>query len=140
MTDFRVSWVLTDMNMSVIHGFLQHSYWAKGIPEATLRRALENSLCFGLFCADEQIGFARMITDKATFAYLADVFVLESHRGRGGSKVLMQAVMAHPELAGLRRMMLATSDAHGLYRQFGFTDLGNPGIMMEIHRPNVYQL
>lgn len=139
MNRFRVITNFDDMDMTVIHGFLSQSYWAKGIPQATLRKALENSLCFGLFDGEQQVGFARMVTDKATFAYLADVFVLESHRGHGGAKTLMTAIMDHADLQGLRRMLLATRDAHSLYRQFGFTDLARPEIMMELHRPDIYQ-
>ncbi len=139
MNRFRVITNIDDMDMTVIHGFLSQSYWAKGIPQATLQKALENSLCFGLFDGEQQVGFARMVTDKATFAYLADVFVLESHRGHGGAKTLMTAIMDHADLQGLRRMLLATRDAHSLYRQFGFTDLARPEIMMELHRPDIYQ-
>ncbi|WP_338590634.1 GNAT family N-acetyltransferase [Shewanella khirikhana] len=139
MNRFRVITNIDDMDMTVIHGFLSQSYWAKGIPQATLRKALENSLCFALFDGEQQVGFARMVTDKATFAYLADVFVLESHRGHGGAKTLMTAIMDHADLQGLRRMLLATRDAHSLYRQFGFTDPARPEIMMELHRPDVYQ-
>ncbi len=139
MNRFRAITNIDDMDMTVIHGFLSQSYWAKGIPQATLQKALENSLCFGLFDGEQQVGFARMVTDKATFAYLADVFVLESHRGHGGAKTLMTAIMDHADLQGLRRMLLATRDAHSLYRQFGFTDLARPEIMMELHRPDIYQ-
>lgn len=139
MNRFRVITNIDDMEMAVIHGFLSQSYWAKGIPQATLQKALQNSLCFGLFDGEQQVGFARMVTDKATFAYLADVFVLESHRGHGGAKTLMTAIMDHADLQGLRRMLLATRDAHSLYRQFGFTDLARPEIMMELHRPDIYQ-
>lgn len=139
MNHFRVITNIDDMEMAVIHGFLSQSYWAKGIPQATLQKALQNSLCFGLFDGEQQVGFARMVTDKATFAYLADVFVLESHRGHGGAKTLMTAIMDHADLQGLRRMLLATRDAHSLYRQFGFTDLARPEIMMELHRPDIYQ-
>lgn len=106
----------------------------------TLQRALENSLCFGVFTqGGEQVVFARMITDKATFAYLADVFVLEAHQGKGLSKLLMAAILDHPELQGLRRMALATRDAHGLYQQFGFKALAAPEIYMELHTPNLYE-
>lgn len=106
----------------------------------TLQRSLENSLCFGVFTqAGEQVGFARMITDKATFAYLADVFILEAHQGQGLSKLLMAAIVEHPDLQGLRRMLLATKDAHGLYQQFGFTALADPDIYMTLHQPNIYE-
>lgn len=134
--------VSTDRNrldIDMVHGFLSQSYWAKGIPRATVIRSIEGSLCFGLYVGEIQIGFARMITDGATFAYLADVFVLEEHRGRGLSKWLMQVIMEHPDLQGLRRMMLATRDAHGLYRKFGFTNLTFPERWMQIHHPDIYQ-
>ena len=137
---YKISANFADMDVDVIHGFISASYWAKGIPMATLRRSLENSLCFGVFTqAGEQVGFARMITDKATFAYLSDVFVLEPHQGKGLSKLLMSAILDHPDLQGLRRMVLATGDAHGLYQQFGFTALAAPEIYMELHTPNLYE-
>ncbi|NQZ91155.1 MAG: GNAT family N-acetyltransferase [Moritella sp.] len=137
---YKISANFADMDVDVIHGFISASYWAKGIPMATLRRSLENSLCFGVFTqAGEQVGFARMITDKATFAYLSDVFVLEPHQGKGLSKLLMAAILDHPDLQGLRRMVLATGDAHGLYQQFGFTALAAPEIYMELHTPNLYE-
>jgi N-acetylglutamate synthase-like GNAT family acetyltransferase len=100
---------------------------------------MANSLCFGLFFRQSQVGLARVITDKATFAYLADVYVLEAHRGQGLCKRLLEAIQGHPDLQGLRRFMLATRDAHGLYRQFGFEPLANPSRMMEIVKPNVYR-
>ncbi|WP_417762926.1 GNAT family N-acetyltransferase [Shewanella sp.] len=128
------------LDIDVVHGFLSQSYWAKGIPLATLQRAIDNSLCFGVYAASgEQVGFARMITDRATFVYLADVFVLPAHRGLGLSKLLMSEIVAHADLQGLRRMALATSDAHGLYQQFGFTPLNRANTFMELWQPNVYQ-
>ena len=126
------------LDVAVVHGFLTDSYWAKGIPVETVRRSIRNSLCFGLYEGSRQIGFARVVTDRATFAYLADVFVLESHRGRGLAKLLMDAVVAHPELQGLRRWMLATRDAHALYAQYGFTPLPAPEGFMQLHDPGVY--
>ncbi len=126
-------------NLEYIHNFLTHSYWAQGIPVETVKRSIENSLCFGVFHLHQQIGFARMITDKATFAYLADVFIDEAYRGKGLSKWLMEHIMLHPELQGLRRMMLATRDAHGLYAQFGFTPLNYVDRWMNIHRPDIYK-
>jgi len=138
--NYKISANFVDMDLEVIHGFISGSYWAKGIPVATLQRALENSLCFGVFTqTGEQVGFARMITDKATFAYLSDVFVLEMHQGKGLSKLLMAAILDHPDLQGLRRMVLATSDAHGLYQQFGFTALAAPEVYMELHTPYLYE-
>jgi GNAT superfamily N-acetyltransferase len=105
-----------------------------------MEKAIKNSLCFGVFTdSGNQVAFARMVTDSATFAYLADVFVLKEHRGKGLSKLLMQVIIAHPELQGLRRMALATSDAHSLYEQFGFKALGSPESFMELHQPDVYK-
>ena len=136
---YKIDNSLAAMDLSVIHDYISKSYWSTGIPFDTLRRALENSLCFGVFSeSGEQVGFARMITDTATFAYLADVFVLEEHRGRGLSKWLMHCILVHPELQGLRRITLATRDAHGLYEQFGFSALASPEIFMELWDPDVY--
>ncbi len=126
------------LNFRAIHDFLKNSYWAKEIPFGIMRKSIDHSLCFGVYDAAAQVGFARVITDSATFAYLADVFILESHRGRGLSKWLMQCIMEHPELQDLRRWMLATKDAHGLYAQYGFTPLKNPERIMEFHHPEVY--
>jgi len=127
------------LDLDVIHGFLCQSYWAEGIPRDTVRRAVEGSLCFGAYAGARQVGFARVVTDGATFAYLADVFVVESHRGRGLSRRLMEAVVSHPKLQGLRRWMLATRDAHGLYAEYGFTPLKAPERFMERHDPEVYR-
>ncbi len=127
------------LDIATIHGFLTTSYWAAGIPVETVKRSIEHSLNFGLFQNDQQVGFARVITDYTTFAYLADVFVLEPFRGRGLSKWLMQVIIAHPELQGLRKWVLFTRDAHGLYRQVGFTSLANPERAMERNFPNVYK-
>lgn len=127
------------LDVAAIHAYLTRSYWSPGIPMATVERAIANSLCFGLFHGPTQIGFARVVTDRATFAYLADVYVLEPHRGKGLSKWLMETVVSHPDMQGLRRFMLGTRDAHGLYRQFGFGELANPARMMEILKSDVYQ-
>lgn len=126
------------LDMGVVHGFLGSSYWAEGVPSEVVRRSIEHSLCFGVYEGGAQVGFARVVTDRATFAYLCDVFVAEGHRGRGLGKLLMETIIAHPELQGLRRWMLATRDAHGLYWQFGFTALARPEIFMERHDPEVY--
>lgn len=126
------------LDLALVHEFLGASYWAHGIPLETVRRSIRNSLCFGLYEGERQIGFARVVSDRATFAYLADVFVLASHRGLGLGKLLMDAVVAHPELQGLRRWMLATRDAHGLYAQYGFTPLPAPERFMELHDADVY--
>jgi GNAT superfamily N-acetyltransferase len=119
------------LDVRAIHGFLTQSYWSPGVPIGVVHRSIENSLCFGVLHGRDQVGFARVITDKATFAYLADVYVLEAHRGRGLSKWLLEVIRGHADLQGLRRFMLATRDAHGLYAQFGFTPLANPSRMME---------
>jgi GNAT superfamily N-acetyltransferase len=119
------------LDLRFVHGYLETSYWAAGVPAEVVRRSVENSLCFGVYISEEQVGFARVVTDRATFAYLADVFVLEEHRGRGLGKWLVEVVLSHPELRGLRRWMLATRDAHELYRKYGFAELGRPGIFME---------
>jgi len=127
------------MELLVIHRFLSDSYWSKNIPLETMKKAFKNSICFGVLDQqNKQIGFARMITDKTTFAYLADVFILEEYRGRGISKLLMKNILEHQDLRGLRRMVLATSDAHALYEQFGFTALANPSTFMELWEPDVY--
>jgi GNAT superfamily N-acetyltransferase len=127
------------LDIEGIHGFLAQSYWSPGIPRAVVERAIANSLCFAVFHQNKQIGFARVITDKATFAYLADVYILPEHRGMGLSKRLMEHITRHPDLQGLRRMLLATLDAHGLYEKFGFRPLAAPERMMEIHNPHVYR-
>jgi ribosomal protein S18 acetylase RimI-like enzyme len=124
---------------AAIHAFLTRSYWANGIPRGVVDASLAASLCFGLYDGPRQIGLARVITDRATFGYLCDVYVLEEYRGRGLGKWLMEAVIAHPDLQGLRRLVLVTRDAHGLYRGFGFRPLGRPEGYMEIARPRLYR-
>lgn len=136
---FSISTDPTRLDLAVIHGFLVQSYWSAGIPEATVRRAMANSLCFGVFDGDRQVGFARVVTDRATFGYLADAFVLPDHRGRGLSKWLVAVVLDHPDLQGLRRLLLATRDAHGLYTQLGFKPVAVPGNFMDRHDPDVYR-
>ena len=128
----------TRVDLAVVHGFLRESYWAKGIPLETVRRAIEHSLNFSVYDGAQQVGFARVITDYATFAYLGDVFVLESHRGRGLSRWLMEVIVAHPELQGFRRWVLLTRDAHGLYEKVGFKKVAAPERYMELWVPEVY--
>jgi N-acetylglutamate synthase-like GNAT family acetyltransferase len=137
--EYEISTDPTRLDVTVIHAFLTQSYWSPGIARAVVERAIKNSLCFGLYRQAEQVGFARVVTDKATFAYLADVFILEAHRGRSLPKWLMQVVKEHPDLQGLRRFMLGTKDAHGLYSQFEFGELAHPSRMMEILKPDVYR-
>lgn len=129
--DLLVSSDPSRLDLDVIHGFLTRSYWAAGISRATVERSIEHSLCFGAYEGERQIGFARVISDRATFAYLADVFVLASERGRGVGKRLMECIVSHPELQGLRRWTLFTRDAHGLYRQYGFGAPRYPERLME---------
>ncbi|HYM35325.1 MAG TPA: GNAT family N-acetyltransferase [Steroidobacteraceae bacterium] len=136
---FSVSTDRSRLDIDVIHGFLTRSYWSPGISRELVVRAIDHSLCFGLFHEDAQIGFARAITDCATFAYLADVFVLEEWRGRDLSKFMMECIKSHPDMRNLRRWLLATKDAHGLYKQFGFTVIKNPERLMEIVDTGVYR-
>jgi GNAT superfamily N-acetyltransferase len=135
---FSVTCDPSRMDRAMIAEFLASSYWAQGVPPATVEKSLANSVCFALLDGDRQVGFARVISDCATIAFLNDVFVLPAYRGRGLSKWLMECVTSHSELQGLRRWMLATRDAHGLYDKFGFTPLKKPEVFMERHNPNVY--
>jgi GNAT superfamily N-acetyltransferase len=142
MSDFRNGQFLitTDVDrqdIEAIHAYLTRSYWAAGVPLEVVERSVRGSLC--LFDGGRQIGFARAITDRATYAYLADVYVLEAYRGRGLGTWLVETVMAHPDLQGLRRFALATRDAHGLYARFGFAPLAVPERHMEIARPDIYR-
>ena len=123
------------LDINVIFNFLSQSYWAKGRSVSLIKKSIENSLCFGVYTNKKQIGFARVVTDYATFAYLADVFILEGERGRGFSKKLIETILRFPELKNVRRWMLATKDAHNLYSQFGFQKLKNPEKFMEIAVP-----
>lgn len=136
--NFTVSCDPARIDLGVVSRFLASSYWAKGIPEQTVAKSLANSLCFVLLDGDQQVGFAKIISDRATIAYLNDVFVLPEYRGHGLAKWMMECVLNHPELQGLRRWVLATRDAHGLYKQFGFTALSKPEVFMELLNPNVY--
>jgi len=142
------------LDLDAIHEFLTNSYWAKGIPRERLERSIEHSLCFGIY--DEgralphpasgagwgaaQVGFARVISDFATFAYLADVFVLDAYRGRGLGKWMMESIVDHPRLQGFRRWILVTRDAHGLYSKFGFRPVKAPQSYMEWQRADIYQM
>ena len=137
--EFVVSTNRARLELDTLHNFLTHCYWAEGISREVVARSLDNSLCFGVFHGPHQIGFARVISDYATYAYLGDVFILDAYRGRGLAKFLMQCIRQHPQLQGLRRWALATRDAHGLYTQFGFRPLIRPKRFMEIHDPDVYR-
>lgn len=137
---FRISTDKRLLDLPRIHAFLaSDSYWAVGVPVEIVRRAVEHSLTFGIYQGSEQVGFARVITDYATFGYIADVFVLAAWRGQGLGKWLMETILAHPDLQGFRRWVLATRDAHGLYEQVGFKPLHSPTSFMEIRVPNPYQ-
>lgn len=139
MTSMYISTNREELDLPLIHRYLsEQSTWAIGLPLALLQRAIANSLCFGGFLNGRQIAFARVVTDKATFANLLDVFVLPEHRGQGYSKQLMEAILSHPDLQGLRRFTLATGDAHGLYAQYGFTAPARPETLMERYFPNIY--
>ena len=138
MPPYEISTDSARLEVKAIHAFLAATYWSPGIPLATVKRAIDNSVCVGAYNDGQQIGFARMVTDKATFAYLADVYVLEEHRGNGLSKRMMEALLQLRELQGLRRMMLVTRDAHALYERFGFKALATPARFMELHNPNAY--
>jgi len=138
MTPYEITCDKARLDIGAIHGFLSQSYWSPGIPRAIVERAVANSVCFGVLHHGNQVGFARVITDKATFAYLSDVYILAEHRGKGLARRLMEHIARHPELQGLRRILLATRDAHALYAKFGFKPLAAPDRIMEIHNPNAY--
>jgi GNAT superfamily N-acetyltransferase len=139
--EFLVSTDPARLDLDVIHGFLTNCYWAKGIPREVVARSIEHALCFGVYDGNRaQVGFARVISDFATIAYIGDVFVLETSRGRGLGKWLMECITKHPALQNLRRWMLTTRDAHGLYSQVGFTPVKAPERFMEMHRPDIYEI
>ncbi len=137
--EYMVSTDPERIDLDVVHCYLTRSYWAAGIPRETVARSIAHSLPFGLYHGERQVGFARAITDRATYAYLGDVFVLDEYQGRGLGKWLMECIVAHPNLQGLRRWGLVTRDAHNLYRPYGFTPLRNPDGHMERHDPEVYR-
>ncbi|MBB4595695.1 GNAT family N-acetyltransferase [Xanthomonas arboricola] len=139
MSPLRVSTDHSELDVALVHRYLaQHSSWARDIPLAVVQRSIANSLCFGGFLQGGQVAFARVVSDYATVAYLGDVFVLPEHQGKGYGKAIMDAVMAHPDLQGLRRFSLATIDAHGLYARYGFTPPLAPQSLMKRYRPGLY--
>jgi GNAT superfamily N-acetyltransferase len=139
--EFLISTDRSRLDLDVIYGFLTNCYWSKGIPWEVVARSIEHSLCFGVYDGSgAQVGFARVVSDFSTVAYLGDVFILESHRGRGLSKLLMECATQHPALQGLRRWILLTRDAHELYKKFGFTPVKAPNRYMERHDPGVYEI
>ena len=137
--EYLISTDKSRLDLTLIHNFLRTSYWAAGIPLEVVRRSIEHSLSFGLYKEDQQIGYARVITDYATFAYLGDVFILEPFRGQGLSKWLMEVIVTHPELQGFRRWILLTKDAHGLYKKVDFTEVKTPERYMERFFADVYE-
>jgi GNAT superfamily N-acetyltransferase len=138
--DYVISTDRDKLDLTFIHDFLsKEAYWCIDIPFETVRRSVENSLCFGLYYGTGQVGFARVITDYATIAYLGDVFIIPAHRGKGLSKWMLEQVMGFPDLQGLRRWILLTSDAHELYRRFGWVSIPNPEKWMEVWNPGVYK-
>ena len=136
---FEVSDDRGRLDLDVIHGFLSQAYWSPGIPRDVVERAIEHSVCVGAYAGGVQVGFARVVTDFATFAYLADVFVLPEHRGLGIGKAMMRTLRQHPDLQGLRTWLLLTRDAHRLYRQFGFSTLDDPNRAMIVQNRDVYR-
>jgi len=139
MNQIEISSDQTRLDLVVVHRFLaQESHWARGIDRATVERSVRNSLCFGAYRRGVQIGFARVVTDRATFAFVCDVFVLSEARGQGVARLLVDAIVQHPDLQGLRRMALTSRDAKGLYEQIGFASLVNPDRWMERYNPAVY--
>jgi GNAT superfamily N-acetyltransferase len=137
--EYEISTERGRLDVDLIYNFLASSYWARDIPLAVVTQSIENSLCFGAYCGGEQAAFARVVTDYATFGYVADVFVVPGHRSLGVAKMVMRSILAHPDLQGLRRLLLATQDAHGLYEQFGFKALAHPDHFMSIHKPDIYK-
>jgi ribosomal protein S18 acetylase RimI-like enzyme len=137
--EFTVTSDPAAVDVDAVHAYLRTSYWAEDIPRDVVARAISNSIPFSVRHGTQQVGFARVITDRATFAYLADVYVLEAYRGRGLARRLMDAVMAHPDLQGLRRFSLVTRDAAGLYRRYGFAPVAVPARHLEIARPGMYR-
>jgi N-acetylglutamate synthase-like GNAT family acetyltransferase len=139
MNDYLISTDKARIDLNVVHSFLSQSYWAEGISKQLIQKSIEHSLCFAVYKGQNLIGFARAITDFTTFAYLADVFIVPPERGKGLSKWLVQVIIGHPQLQGLRRFILATRDAHSLYAQFGFKTFDKPERWMERHDPEVYK-
>jgi GNAT superfamily N-acetyltransferase len=136
---YHISTEKAKLNVPYIHQFLFHSYWAENIPVEIVKRSIEGAVCFGVYDGEHQIGFARVITDNATFGYLADVFIDEKYRGRGLSKWLMESIMGHPDLQGFRSWQLGTKDAQGLYAKFGFKTPDNPERIMRKNVPDIYK-
>lgn len=138
--DITISCDKSRLELAFIHGELSRTYWAQGVPREVVERSIANSICFGVYRQERQVGFARLVTDQATFAWLADVIIAEEERAHGLGKLLVSTLLTHPSLQGLRRIMLGTQDAHGLYAQFGFTPIDDAGRFMHIRNLNPYKL
>jgi hypothetical protein len=139
--NYLISTDKTKINIALVHNYLcYHSYWAEGIPVDVVQRSIENSLCFAVYNNDKQVGFARVISDFATYAYLADLFIVLKKEAKDYPNGLCRVIIDHPQLQGLRRVVLATKDAHGLYAQFGFTAYPNPDRLMTIGNPDIYKV
>lgn len=136
---YRITTDKQDLQLAVIHDFLENAYWSQGIPKSVVQKAIEGSVCFGMYRRDEQIGFGRLITDQAVFAYLADIFIVQQYRRNGLGKWLVSCMMSYPAVQGLRRIMLATATAHELYRPFGFVSINQPENLMEINKSDMYR-
>lgn len=137
-SEFEISTDPARLDIGMIHDFLRTSYWAPDVPREIIEKSIQNSFCFGVYYGPQQVAFARVITDFATMAYLSDLFVIPEFRAKGISKMLVKAIVDHPRLQGLRRWLLATRDAHGLYAQFGFKPISNPEMFMTIHNSGIY--
>jgi N-acetylglutamate synthase and related acetyltransferases len=139
LSEYTITTDKSKIDIEYVHNFLKTSYWAENISIDIVKRSIHGSLCFSVLHLNKQVGFARVISDTATFAYLADVFIDPAYRGKGLSKLLMKTILNYPDLQGLRRFMLATKDAHGLYEQFSFKPISNPERFMVIHQPDIYK-
>lgn len=137
--NFSINTNKDKLQLDIIHGYLSRSYWSENIPRTIVEKSIKHSFCFGVYHFDTQVGFARLVTDYCTYAYLADVFILEEYQGMGLSKWLMHEIVNHPDVQSLRRWNLTTADAHGLYQQFGFSALKKPYVYMEMHFPEIYK-
>jgi len=138
-SNFSISTNKSKLDLAMIHNFLKNSYWSEDIPVAVVEKSIANSFGFGVYEDSKQVGFARVITDYTTFAYLGDVFILEGYRGQGLGKLLVKSILEHPEVQGVRKWLLGTRDAHELYRQYGFQNLARPDVYMEISNPKIYK-
>jgi N-acetylglutamate synthase-like GNAT family acetyltransferase len=136
---YQLSLDKTRLDLAVIHALLSESTWAAGISRERVQRSVEHSLCMGLYHGQEQVGFARLVTDYATFGYLCDVIIANEHQGQGLGRWLCATLLAGPDVQQLRRILLATSTAGWLYEKLGFTEINQPDLIWQVHRPDIYQ-